>query len=61
MAVLNPYSDLIKNRALNDYTADKVNPPKKWVEPKKVAFCISSISPGQSVAPHPQIGKEAKI
>ena len=61
MSILNPYEELIKHRALNDYTADKVSPPKKWKEPEKVAFCISSTAPGESVAPHPQIGKEAKI
>ena len=53
------YEDLTKNRALNDYTADKVNPPKKWEEPKKTAFCISTTAPGESVAKHPQYGKEA--
>jgi hypothetical protein len=34
--------DFIGPRALNDYTANRVNnsQPKKWVEPKKVAMCI---------------------
>lgn len=46
-------------RALNDYTADKVNPPKEWVEPKKTAFHISSAAPGQSVdLKHKIQGKE---
>lgn len=46
-------------RALNDYTADKVNPPKEWVEPKKTAFHISSAAPGQSVdLEHKIQGKE---
>ena len=56
----NTYKDLTKHRALNDYTADKVTyPDKNWEEPKKVAFCISCISPGESMAKHPQRGKEA--
>ena len=54
------YEELTKNRALNDYTADKANPPKKWEEPKKVAFCISTTAPGQSMDPYPQHGKEAE-
>lgn len=46
-------------RALNDYTADKVNPPKNWEEPKKVAICISSVAPGESVdLKHKTQGKE---
>lgn len=48
-------------RALNDYTADKVNPPKKFVEPKKTAFCISSYSPGMKInLETKQQGQEAK-
>lgn len=54
------YEDLTKSRALNDYTADKVTPPKKWEEPKKVAFCISTTAPGESMANYPQHGKEAE-
>lgn len=47
------------NRALNDYTADRVTPPEKWVEPKKVAMCISTVSPGESVdLKHRTQGKE---
>ena len=52
--------DSIKNRALNDYTADKVNPPKQFVEPKKTAMNIGVYSPGMKINLETrQQGKEA--
>ena len=51
--------EMKNNRALNDYTADRVTPPEKWIEPKKVAMCISTVSPGESVdLKHRTQGKE---
>ena len=43
--------DFIGPRALNDYTANRVNnsQSKKWVEPKKVAMCIGTNSPMEPI------------
>ena len=52
--------DSIKNRALNDYTADKVQPPKPFIEPKKTAMNIGVYSPGMKInLETKQQGKEA--
>ena len=41
--------DFIGQRAMNDYTANKVKPPKKWIEPKKIAMMIGSNSPMEPI------------